>query len=139
MITNFESITYEMTEIEISVAEFLAKHFNKNHRGKLKAITSVKILKLLTRKSRSWKMTDARLRKIINYIRHTNLCNCLVATSKGYYVSAKKIEVETYIQSLEERAYEIERTKEALVAQYGKRFKTLSKNKKAILKKKKLN
>lgn len=122
MITNFEDITYEVNPFEIQIAKFLGKYFNKNHRGKAKAITSVKIIKALIKENKNWRMTDARLRKIINYIRHKNLCNCLVATSKGYYVSAKKDEVQTYIQSLEERAFEIERVKDSLIAQYGKRF-----------------
>lgn len=132
MITNFEDITYEVNQLEIQIAKFLGKYFNKFHRGKAKAITSVKIIKILAKENKNWRMTDARLRKIINYIRHKNLCNCLIASSKGYYVSAKREEVQTYIQSLEERAFEIERVKDSLVAQYGRRFtksnRKLSKN-----------
>jgi len=138
MITNFEDITYETSPQEIQIAKFLGKYFNKFHRGKAKSITSVKIIKMLVKENKNWRMNDARLRKIINYIRHKNLCNCLIATSKGYYVSAKKEEVQTYIQSLEERAYEIERVKNSLVAQFGKRFnKKKSISKKTISRKRK--
>lgn len=138
MITNFEDITYETSPQEIQIAKFLGKFFNKNHRGKAKSITSINIIKMLIKENKNWRMNDARLRKIINYVRHKNLCNCLIATSKGYYVSAKKDEVQTYIQSLEERAYEIERVKESLVAQFGKRFNNKKKiAKKAVNKKKK--
>ena len=123
MITNFEQLTYEVTTMEKEIASYLAKDFNKNHRGKDNSITSSKIIKMLARKSRKWKMSDSRLRKIINYIRNENLCNCLIATSKGYYTSSKEQDVKIYMKSLAQRANEILHVRTALSNQYTKRFK----------------
>jgi hypothetical protein len=54
------------------------------------------------------KLTEPRLRKIVNYIR-TNSLLPLIATSSGYYVSNDRMEIINQIESLEQRANSIAR------------------------------
>jgi len=83
--------------------------------GKDQAITNKKMRACL--KETGIKVSAPRIRKIINYIRRTNLVPCLVSTSKGYFVSSDKEELENYIQSLSERAEAILAIRKALINQ----------------------
>lgn len=52
-------------------------------------------------------ITDARIRKIINYIRVNKLIVNLLATSKGYFISNDFEEINKYKESLIARANSI--------------------------------
>lgn len=112
-ITTFEEITHELTDIELEILPFVvtilenAKGKNntiKNESLKHMACAHHRITKGL---EKPIKMGPARLRKIINYIRTTNLIPVLCASSQGYFVGQNKEEIENYIQSNQERANEI--------------------------------
>lgn len=133
MITNFESVTYNTSSLEEAAAKYLAKYFNKYHKGKKNSIKSSKISKILSKKNKNWIIADARLRKLINLIRSNGWSKCLVATSKGYYVSNSRKEIESYLISLDERTNEIMKIRNLLHSQYATKFK-LKKNKTSLLK-----
>ena len=64
MIKGFEEFTYELTEVELLIVDDLLKGLGARI-GKDNAITSTIICESL-------RITAARLRKMINYIRVTN-------------------------------------------------------------------
>jgi len=98
MITNFETITYDLTEYEFSLIRVLITGFN--HRTKENPITADEILISMFPK---YKITGARLRKLCNFIRSEGMIP-LIASKCGYYVSHDPIEINNQIKSLEERA-----------------------------------
>lgn len=65
---------------------------------------------------------EARIRKVINFLRTTDRIKCLVATSTGYYIAEAKEDVEEYIQSLKSREEAIKETRESIERQYHSAF-----------------
>lgn len=104
MITNFESITYELTEAEHKMLPMVISGF-KNY-TKDNPIKEPDIVSRWNERHPNAKLTGARLRKLVNYIRANGLLP-LIATSKGYYVSYDKAEIEAQIKSLRQRAASI--------------------------------
>jgi hypothetical protein len=100
MITNFEEITYEITDEELQIVNLLIRGF-KNHTSK-NPIKAPDIVYAINNKY-NFKLSEPRFRKLCNYIR-TNSLLPLIATSKGYYCSYDKTEIQQQIQSLRERA-----------------------------------
>ena len=110
MITNFEDITHELSEEEMKIIPILLRGF-KSHTEKepIKAPEIVKAMNHhISYMELNFKMTDARLRKCVNYIRCKGLLP-LIATSNGYYVSYDREVIESQIRSLTERANSIRR------------------------------
>ena len=106
MITNFEDITYELTDYEKNtLVPVMVEGLNKMV-GKNMAFTNKqccdKLIKL------GYEIDDPRFRKIIHYIRVHNLVRGLIGTSKGYYKATNKDELLTYLASLKERKNSIE-------------------------------
>jgi len=115
MITNFERETHELNHYELkTLLPVLSIGLNRKI-GKLNAITNKDIC--LSMKQAGYKLTDARLRKIIHHIRVNNLIPLLIATSKGYYISNDENEINQYIKSLSERINSIQEIKDALMHQ----------------------
>jgi NMD protein affecting ribosome stability and mRNA decay len=111
VLKGFEDITCDLSDYEktILVPEFVNRF--KDRVGSHRAVSNSKIIKSL--KSQGFKISDSvRVRKIINYIRNHKLTEgCLIANSKGYYISYKANEIKEYLESLEGREYEIRKTK----------------------------
>ncbi len=109
MIPGFEDHTaplndYEKNTLMPVIIKGLQKRIGKNN-----AITNAEMCRKLNNhfylNSPSYKkITGARIRKIINHIRINDAISCLVSTSKGYYVSKDRKELNTYIESLNKRA-----------------------------------
>jgi hypothetical protein len=101
MIKNFEEITYDLSESEIQLALkigfFLNKKTNEN------PVLSKDIVKGC---NEAWslkpKLTDVRLRKMINYLRSEAILP-IISTSKGYYVSYNVEDIEITAKSLNQR------------------------------------
>ena len=104
MITNFESITTELTEQEKLILQQIIKGFSSHNKDN--PIKEPDIVRLFNERS-PVKINGVRLRKIVNYIRSNGLLP-LIATSRGYYVSYDKNEIELQIKSLMQRARSIE-------------------------------
>lgn len=107
MVTNFESITYELNEDELKHVNglILALKLRRKETA-IKAPEIVKSMNIFAERHGLVKMTEARLRKCINFIRSNSLLP-VMATSSGYYVSYDEKELSDQIKSLTERANSI--------------------------------
>jgi hypothetical protein len=109
MITNFEAITDELTDHELSLIPVLVQGFTKHQ--KENPITAPDIVRkmdiYLTAKGINMKFSQPRLRKCVNYIRSNSIIP-LIATSSGYYTSYDKEVISDQIKSLEQRARSIQ-------------------------------
>lgn len=113
MINGFEEQTHELTQYELQLVPLFVQSF-KTKIGSENAVTSREIVE---RMKPRFKMSDARVRKIVNHIRTSGLLPNLIATSKGYFITENLEELEQYEMSLAQRAMEILRVKES-IAQY---------------------
>ena len=107
MITGFEEQTEPLTDQE---REVFLPPIIKGLRvkvGKEKAVTNKDIVRGL-KANCDIKIGEARVRKMINYIRNNDIIPCLIATSKGYYIAETKDEMLDYIDSLYGRVDAIE-------------------------------
>ena len=102
MITGFEELTEPLTEKEETV--FLPPILQglRAKIGREMAVTNKTIIQGL-RVNRGIKISEARVRKIINHIRCNDLVPCLIATSEGYYIAQTEQELLDYEESLEGR------------------------------------
>lgn len=102
MITNFEDITYELTDKELKLVPLIISGLKT--KTKDNPIKEPEIVNKM--KAAGYKITGERLRKIVNYVRSNGLLP-IIATSKGYYVSYDKEEISKQIKSLHQRANSI--------------------------------
>ena len=115
MLHGFEDYTADLNDYEKSVLlPTMAKCLAKKT-GKTNAITNKVMCEKM--EEHGYDIGEARVRKIINYIRITDLVPCLIATSKGYYVSNDIDELTLYIGSLKDRAAAITAVSDALKRQ----------------------
>ena len=115
MITNFENETHELNDYERNTLLPLLVRGLRTKVGKENAVTNKQICKAL--KEQGYKINDARVRKLVQYIRVNHIVHLVIATSKGYYLATSKDEVEKYITSLTERLNAIQETRSAIVKQ----------------------
>lgn len=134
MITNFEEITEDLTDlereylpdVEKALANILTTKQNLSTElivllGKFpKPIKQAEIVKQLNANLIAkhglfcqMRLNTVRLRKYFNYFR-TNGILPIVATSDGCYITTDKEEIEKQIKSLSERANQIQRAAEGL-------------------------
>lgn len=100
-IVNFETETHNLTDYELDVVvPRLIKGFN-NVLGRDNAITNSKIRAVLAKEK--IEISDARIRKLIHYIRINGLIERLAATSSGYYIANNPGDYKLYIESLKQR------------------------------------
>lgn len=120
MITNFEEITQELTEDEKIYIQAIIDLFKrtKDRPIKNKSISA----ELYFYRNRKVNIAEARVRKLIHFVRVNDLVPCLVSTSQGYFVSDDPAIVESCIKSLRERCNSINEVKNALEKQYHKKF-----------------
>jgi hypothetical protein len=115
MVTNFEDITEELSDEELFLVEVIIRGLSK--RNKHNPLKSDEIVAIINKNKEKYKLktkfTNVRLRKCCNYIRKNGLLP-LIATSKGYYVSTDKNEINKQIESLEQRASAILRSANGL-------------------------
>lgn len=112
MLTNFENITYELNEEELRMVPDICEAFRKY--SKDNPIKAPEICeKINSNKPDASKFTEARLRKICNYIRSNGMIP-LIATSRGYYVDYSREALESQIKSLTERSNSIMRCAQGL-------------------------
>jgi hypothetical protein len=111
MLNGFEKYTHDLTDAEKELVPVFMNGF-KTKIGKQNAVTNKEIVSKLSRK---YKISDARVRKIINYIRNENLIPGLVASSEGYYITRDPVDLKRYIESLDGREKAIRRIKQATI------------------------
>ena len=126
MLTNFENITYELTEEELILAKDFCEAFRKYTKDN--PIKAPEICKRVNdNKLTKTKFTESRLRKICNYIRSNGMIP-LIATSNGYYVDYSPEVLQSQIRSLKERASSIYRCAQGLEVFLPKETKQLEFN-----------
>ena len=108
-ITNFEDHTNELNDKELEILPLVIHSFRKYDKDSpIKSADIVKKMNIyLIQREYTIKMTGARLRKMVNFIRSNSLLP-LIATSRGYFTSKNKDTVEKQIKSLLERERSIE-------------------------------
>jgi hypothetical protein len=117
MITNFEGITSPLTEDEMKLIPYLVDGLKK--RDKNNAIKGEEICNRLQDFKKNIgisdkpKLTDSRLRKMVNYIRINGLLP-VGATSNGYFCITDRMEIEVQVKSLKQRAQAINAAADAL-------------------------
>lgn len=115
MITNFEEITKDLSDEEKRALPQLILLFEQH--SVRNPIKEPQVLIVLNTKlellSIKIKISGPRLRKLCNLIRSNSIIP-LIATSKGYYVSYSKKEIQRQIISLVERAEAILSSAEGL-------------------------
>ncbi len=115
MINNFDKYTESLTDFERDKVLPLLIAGLRTKVGKDAAVSNRYMVSKL--KERGVKVSGARIRKLINYIRIRGLIPRLVASSKGYYVSESKEEIRTYIESLRQRRQAIHAVESSLANQ----------------------
>lgn len=114
MLQGFDDITQELTDHEkFILLPIFQRGFSKKY-GEANAVTNKQIIQRIKEK-KGITIGDARVRKIINYIRTHNLIPGLVATSEGYYVTQNVLELQKYIKSLQGRENEIRKVKDGMI------------------------
>jgi hypothetical protein len=118
MVTNFEEITKELSDEECKYIYLLVTGFqNRTKDNPIKAPDLIKSINTFVAEQRpdiKKKLSEPRLRKLCNYIRSYSLIP-LIATSKGYYVSYDKEEIQNQIHSLMDRGQAIIKSSLGLV------------------------
>jgi len=110
MITNFEEHTHELTNEEMEILPIVVhgfRNYKKDNPIKAELIVT-RMNEFLSARGFKTKMSQPRLRKMVNYIR-TNGIIPLIATSNGYFTSDCKETIQEQIKSLQERANSIGR------------------------------
>lgn len=113
MITNFEDYTAVLTTYEQDIIVPLLAAFLKTRVGSKYAIRNKDMCRMFTERGYQG-LTEARVRKCINYIRINGMVPHLIANSHGYFCATSVEQVETYIESLDQRAKAIWAMRSAL-------------------------
>jgi arginine repressor len=100
MITGFEEYTIDVQESELRTVNLIAKSISLRV-GEENAITNSEIRKKLL--ERDIEVSDAKIRKFIQYIRVNKLCTMLCASKKGYYTASSEEDWIKYRESFRER------------------------------------
>ena len=103
IITNFEEYTATLSSYERDMIVPMLVNELKTRVGAKHAIRNKELCQLLTEKVYQ-KLTEARVRKYINYIRINGLVPHLIANSHGYFCATSIEQAEAYIESLDQRA-----------------------------------
>jgi hypothetical protein len=114
-IKNFEEHTSELTAEEMQILHLVVngfRHYKKTNPIKAELIVT-RMNNYLQENGYKIRLTQPRLRKLVNYIR-TNGLIPLIATSHGYFTSDCKQTILEQITSLQERANSIERCAQGL-------------------------
>jgi len=111
MITGFEN-TIELNADELKIVPIIVDRFNR-FKGIQYIVTNPQIIAGIER-SFKMKFSDARIRKIIQYIRLNNLVPGLIATSKGYYSTDDIIQLEQWIETMKQRENAIRESRKSI-------------------------
>lgn len=122
MLNGFTEETKPLTDYEKDTLLPIMIQGLMDKQGKHKAVKNWYICKCLQVKG--YKISEARVRKIINHIRVNGMVIGLIATSEGYYIADSIDELNSYISSLEGREDAIKAVRVSLEKQrdimYGK-------------------
>jgi len=120
MIKGFEKITHELTEEEKKLIQPFIVGLSKKI-GKENAISN-KTIRQKFQENRSLKISDVRVRKVINHIRRNDLLPLLCSNSKGYYIAKTRDEVNDYLIGLKQRISEQQTIHDSIKRQFEKKI-----------------
>ena len=115
MINGFMNETAPLSDKELEAVPVLVSVLKQAY-GKDNAIYNQQLCSLVPG------LTSARLRKIINHIRQNGLVQCLIASSKGYYIAETEQEMKDYEDSLLGREMAIREVRQSIADQRMSRF-----------------
>lgn len=115
MLNGFEKQTEPLNDYERDVLLPIIVQGLKIRVGARRAITNRKVTTNLTNKG--YKVSDGRVRKLINHIRNNALVERLVATSNGYFVATDAKTMRDYIATLKGREGAIRAVRESMEMQ----------------------
>jgi hypothetical protein len=130
MINDFEEETEPLDANELKCMHLIAKGLAR-HKGKEAVISNKEMCAKMNQAisdglykdiPREFKLSQSRIRKIINHLRINDILPLLCATSNGYYVANNREEAESYIQSLKDRISSIQNMATHYIKQYNERF-----------------
>lgn len=120
MIKNFDKETAPLDSYEMyTLLPVLVRCLSVKN-GRVNAVSSGHICRCMN--EAGYKLSDARLRKLINHIRNNDLILGLMATSEGYYIAETEQELQDYEESLRGRIEAIESIRRAIVRQKNMMF-----------------
>ena len=99
MIQGFQEQTEPLTEYEEQTLLPQLVRGLQTKIGKAMSVTNKAIIDGMNR-NLGLKISDARVRKLINHIRTNDLVPCLIATINGYYIAESEQELKEYEESL---------------------------------------
>ncbi len=102
MIDNFELETAPLSKEEKELVQPIVNGL-KTKIGESNCITAERMTAGIQNALQK-KVTGARIRKIINYIRRHGLVYNLIASSKGYYIENDPEKIKSYVDGLRKRA-----------------------------------
>lgn len=110
MITGFDLETAPLTDDEKKLVPVIIKGLYTK-RSAADAVHGARICEAVSAKY--GKLTEPRLRKITNFLRSAKILP-VMATSRGYYISYDKAEIQTQIESLQQRQEAIQQAIDGL-------------------------
>lgn len=120
MIKGFDKETAPLCEYESGVLLPIMIKGLQTKIGKRSAIKNGQIVQTL---KSSYKITEARVRKLINHIRTNDIIPGLIATSDGYYIAQTENELIEYEESLKGRENAIREVRVSIERQRRKLFR----------------
>lgn len=101
-ITGFEDITHELTEFELeSLVPFLMEVL-QDHRGKGNPINSAKFQNLIYKRFQK-SVAKPRIRKVVEYLRHSDSIEFVCAGRFGYYIPVSADEVKQWLETMRQK------------------------------------
>ena len=119
MIKGFDKETAPLCEYETGVLLPIMIKGLQTKIGKRSAIKNGQIVQTL---KSSYKITEARVRKLINHIRTNDIIPGLIATSDGYYIAQTENELIEYEESLKGRENAIREVRVSIERQRKKLY-----------------
>ena len=105
MVINFADQTHELSDVEIHLLDFVKELFIQH--DEVNPVHGYRIVARINahceNKGINYKISEPRLRKMVNYFRSNSIIP-LMATSQGYYVSYDPVLIKSQIDSLCQRA-----------------------------------
>lgn len=114
MLKGFNEETSPLTEYEMTELMPVMIRGLQTKKGKANAVTNKHIVRSL---KSNFKISEPRVRKIINNIRTNHTIPGLIATSEGYYIAETEQELIDYEESLLGREMAIRQVRESIAMQ----------------------
>jgi hypothetical protein len=103
MLKDYNSLTKELTVFEKEVLLQVITERLKLAKGRKNAVTNNQLIKYYYQQGFLTKIAAPRIRKVVEYIRHTKTLESLVGHSSGYYIAESPQELKDWLDTMEQR------------------------------------